>query len=49
MGTCALDASKGGLNGSSDGSSPAKSLLDPFAMPEGQSVALVPGGSSVDC
>ncbi len=50
VGTCALDASNGGLSTPSDGFGPAESLLDPFAMPEGQGIALVvPGGASVDC
>lgn len=39
---CAFNAAINGLDGASDGFGPAESLLDPFAVPEGTSVALYP-------
>ncbi len=46
---CAFNAAINGLDGASDGFGPAESLLDPFAVPEGTSVALVPGERKGRC
>ena len=44
----ALDAAEYGLRAPADGLGPAKSLFDPLAVLERQSIALVPGGAPVD-
>lgn len=40
--SCALDAEKGSLSSTCNGFCPAESFFDPFAVPEGEGVALVP-------